>query len=113
MPVSLSSNWRWGVLVLGLAVTACTDASDVDRPGTWQASRVNDQNLRAMIVDPRDLSSGAAATTDRGNAAARAVTRLYTDRRRQLLDVSTSTVAPAQTTTDSAAPASSGSGVSQ
>ncbi|MDT7951026.1 MAG: hypothetical protein RQ966_05925 [Acetobacteraceae bacterium] len=49
---------------------------------------MNEQNLRAMLVDPQDEFRGTGATTTRGDTAARAVTRLLTDRRRTLLDAS-------------------------
>lgn len=80
---------------------ACSPEYEIDRPGTWKPTGVNDQNLRAMIADPRDLSYGTASATDRGSGASRAVARLLTDRRRPLLNASVSRVAPGADTGDS------------
>ena len=98
MQASLSSKppvaLRGAALLVALAASACGPQYEIDRAGTWRPTGANDFNLRAMAADPRDLASGAASTTDRGNGAARAVSRLYVDRRRPLLDVSLTTVAP-------------------
>ncbi len=88
-------------LAIAMLAAGCGPQYEIDRPGTWRATGVNDYNLRAMVADKRDLTAGAAATTDRGNGAARAVTRLYTDRRRPLLNVGLSKIAPAQDSSDS------------
>lgn len=80
-------------IVAALGVTGCADP-EIDRPGTWKPTGINDQNLRAMLADPQDLSGGTGALTARGNSASRAVTRLLIDRRRPLLDASVSQVAP-------------------
>ena len=64
-----------------------------------------------MVADPRDLEAGAWTTTDRGNGAARAVTRLLIDRRRPLLNASISRLAPGgQEPTDPALPGGGGGG---
>ena len=81
-------------VLLGLAASACSDQTEIDRPGTWRATGANEHNLRAMVADPRDLEAGAGVATERGGGAARAVTRLLIDRRRPLLNVSISRVAP-------------------
>lgn len=77
-----------------LMAAGCGPQYEIDRPGTWRPTGANEYNLRAMVADRRDLTAGASTTTDRGGGAARAVTRLYTDRRRPLLDVSLSKIAP-------------------
>ena len=74
--------------------TGCTQ-DPIDRPGTWQASGVNDNNLRAMVAKPTDLERGVAASSERGNAGAAAATRLYTERRRPLPNVRASEVGAA------------------
>jgi hypothetical protein len=91
---------RGAALALALLAAGCGPRYDIDRPGTWQPIGANDHNLRAMLADPRDLTSGASTATDRANGPSRAVTRLYTDHRRQLLDVSLSKIAPSQETPD-------------
>ena len=44
---------------------ACTPDYPMDKPGTWNIPLgtlgSNDANLRAMIVDPRDLTAGVSA----------------------------------------------------
>lgn len=77
-----------------LSAGACSPRYEYDRPGTWQPTGANEANLRAMLADKRDLAGGASASTERGNTAARAVTRLLNDRRRPLQNVTTSRVAP-------------------
>ncbi len=76
--------------VATLASAACSPQYEYDRPGTWRATGANEANLRAMVANKRDLVAGASTATDRGNAGARAVTRLLNDRRRPLLSVTTS-----------------------
>lgn len=98
----LRRHLRLGLAVpaLLLAVAACSPEYEIDRPGTWKPTGANDYNLQAMIANPLDLRSGISAPTDRGDGAARAVTRLLTDHRRPLLDATISRVAPAQNSGD-------------
>ena len=84
-------------LASALLTLGCQDP--VDRPGTWQPTGANDDNLRAMVANPYDLQVGHGAATDRGNSAARAVNRLLTDRRRPL---PTSTLTQIGTTSNQA-----------
>ena len=95
---------RLSLLVLFTAVSAtgCADP-EIDRPGTWKPTGINEQNLSAMLVNPQDRYGGTAATTTRGDSASRAVTRLLLDRRRALLDTGLSRIAPS-----SAAPGDTG-----
>ena len=84
-----------------LGTAGCAAQDPIDRPGTWQATGVNDQNLRIMVSNPADLDRGVAAKTERGNAGSAAATRLYTERRRSLPAVRASGVgatAPEQPT---------------
>jgi hypothetical protein len=85
---------RATAIAIAAMAAGCSPKYEIDRPGTWQPTGANDFNLKAMVADKADLTSGAASTTDRGNVAARAVTRLYTDRRRALQDVSLSKIGP-------------------
>lgn len=71
------------ILLLPLLLGACV-GDDFARPGTWQATGVNDANLRAMLADPTHAVRGAAAADTRGAAAAAPVTRLLQDRRAPL-----------------------------
>lgn len=108
MPASSSSNRfrvgavRAGLVALLLVAVGCTETNG-DYPGTWRPAGVNDQNLRAMLANPADAYGGVGSTTSRGDSGGRAVTRLLTDRRRQLLDVTSSRLGGT-----SAAPAESG-----
>ena len=89
-----SLNNRRGAAAIAACLlgSACAPlVPPVERPGTWQATGVNDYNLRAMVADRRDLDAGAPSRTSRGDIGSRAVTRLLiTDRRRPLLNVTTS-----------------------
>lgn len=85
---------RLGILASAIALTACTQP-EIDRPGTWQPMGANERNLRAMLANPQDAYGGTGAITSRGNSGSRAVTRLLTDRRRPLLDASTSQIGAA------------------
>lgn len=92
---SLNRLWQpAALLLLGLSAGACTPEYEWDRPGTWRPMGANEHNLQVMAADPRDLTFGASATTERGSGASRAVTRLLIDRRRQLLNSSTSRLSP-------------------
>ena len=75
-----------------LAATACSPEHEIDRPGTWKPTGANDYNLRAMVADRRDLEAGVPSRTDRAIGPVRAINRLMVDRRRPLLNVTTSTV---------------------
>jgi hypothetical protein len=68
-----------------LALVAC-DADPMDRPGTLRAAGVNDTNLRAMVVNPAELQSGAAAADARGAAAASAVELIVGGKPRELMN---------------------------
>jgi hypothetical protein len=64
-------------LPLALATGGCIDPEPYTRPGTWQATGANDANLRAMVVDPAQLTRGVApAVPSTGEAAALAAARL-------------------------------------
>ncbi len=99
MPASSSNNpslryWRRAAAILVcMAAAACSPEREIDRPGTWKPTGANDDNLRAMIADRRDLDAGVPSRTSRGDTASRAVTRLLQDRRRPLLNVTTSSLA--------------------
>lgn len=112
--LSLSSRTRsaapaLALLLLSLAASACSPEYEVDRPGTWRATGVNEHNLRAMIADPRDLEAGAGSATERGDGAARAVTRLLIDRRRPLLNTTISRLSPTSDAAEPALPSGGGS----
>ena len=88
------------MLAASLGLGGCSEY-EVDRPGTWQATGVNERNLRAMLVDPADYRAGTGAITARGDSASRAVTRLGNERRRQLIDATVSRVGPSGPSGDS------------
>jgi hypothetical protein len=73
--------------LLGLlaALGGCAAMADpFQRPDTYVATGVNDDNLRAMIANPVDLQHGVAAPDTVGLNAAAAVARLRNDNVRQL-----------------------------
>ena len=93
MRASSLNNWRiLAAAVAGLAAASCSPEHEIDRPGTWKPTGANDANLRAMVADQRDLEAGVPARTSRGDLGSRAVTRLLNDRRRPLLNVTTSSL---------------------
>ena len=77
---------RSAVAVAALVLLAgCAD--DYARAGTWQLSRVNDANLRAMLVNPADAARGAAAGGERGQSGSLAVEHLEQGKRPVLPDI--------------------------
>lgn len=77
------------ISVLCLLLAACA-RDPIDNPGTWKAPpkglTSNDENLRAMVVNPRDLIVGTGASTSVGVTAARAARRELSDHRAPLQD---------------------------
>ena len=107
---AIRSKVAVALVTASIGLAGCTEY-EVDRPGTWQPTGANDHNLRAMLVNPQDMTAGTGAITSRGDTASRAVTRLANDRRRQLLNASVSRVGPTDSQSDSstAGPAPGGS----
>jgi len=97
-------------LSLMLSLGACTPDYPIDRPGTWNIPPgtlgSNDANLRAMIVDPHDLTEGVSADGSEGNAAATPVRKLITGRRPPLANMNASTID--QSSGQSASPGTAG-----
>ncbi len=71
-----------------LSLAGCTPDYPMDKAGTWQIPKggmnSNDQNLRAMVVDPRDLTVGQAADGSVGGEATTPVRKLMAGRRAAL-----------------------------
>ena len=63
-----------GLLALGLA--ACTATDPISRTGLWRPNGSNEQNLRLMVVDQRDLLKGRGETGSDGAEASAAIERL-------------------------------------
>lgn len=82
---------RWPSLLLLLLAAGCSPDYPFDRPGTWslQQSHANDANLRAMIVNPRDLVAGVGEAGTPAAEAAPPVRRLLTGKRYPLPQTST------------------------
>ncbi|MFH5925636.1 hypothetical protein [Roseomonas xinghualingensis] len=74
------------VLLTSALLLASCGPEAVDRPGTWQATGLNDRNLRAMLADPAHAGRGTGAVGSRGDTAAAAAQRLREDKLRPLLD---------------------------
>jgi type IV pilus biogenesis protein CpaD/CtpE len=70
------------LLLLGLA--GCAAQDPYRRDGVWRPAAANEQNLRAMVAVPSELTRGTELTPTEGHAAADAVERLRTDRVREL-----------------------------
>ena len=77
-------------LSLILSLAACSADYPMDKPGTWSlppgALGSNDANLRVMIVNPQDLTTGEAADGSDANEAAPPVQRLVSGHRPPLPD---------------------------
>ena len=95
-------QWHLIGLVMILPLAGCRAPNDFARPGTWQATGVNEANLAAMLADPGHQVRGAAAATDRGQPASLAIRRLELGRRQPLPNSNASRVGVAA----GAAPAS-------
>ena len=99
------------VFTASIGLAGCNQP-EIDRPGTWKPTGVNDQNLRAMLANPQDTTFGTGAITARGDNGARAVTRLLTEHRRQLLNASVSRVGSSDSSADSSSGAPAAAGAS-
>ena len=76
------------VLVVSLAVSLVLSAcayDPIDKPGTWRVPpkglTSNDENLRAMLVNPRDMVKGRGEAGGVGATSAAAARRLLTGHR--------------------------------
>jgi len=87
-----------------LLLAGCGGPQDAERPGTWQATGVNDANLAAMLADPHDAVLGVAAGTERAEPGSAAIRRLERDRRRPLPDSRASSIGGAGGAPAGAAP---------
>lgn len=76
---------RQALLPILLLSAGCGGIGDpYRREGTWRPSGANEHNLRAMLVEPRDIVEGRGEHGAEGQRAAEAVERLRTDRVRAL-----------------------------
>jgi hypothetical protein len=75
-----------------LAAVLLLAGCDHERPGTWQATGVNNANLATMLAHPGHAVRGVGATTDRAQPAGVAIRRLERGRRPPLPDSRASTV---------------------
>lgn len=95
---------------VGLMLLGACAGQDFDRPGTWQATGVNQANLNAMAASPAHLTLGVGNTTSRGPTAAQAIIRLDEDRRRPLPDSRAAQVGSAAPQPGGGAPPGGGGG---
>ena len=86
------------VWVIVLLLAACAH-DPIDNPGTWRVPpkglTSNDENLRAMLVNPHDIVVGQGEPNAVGVTAARGVRRLLTGKRAALPNATTSRSVPA------------------
>ena len=80
------------VWVFCVLLAACA-RDPVDAPGTWKlppkGANSNDENLRAMVVNPHDLVMGRGEDTSESVTAARAARRELTGTRAPLPNANT------------------------
>jgi hypothetical protein len=85
------------VWIVCLLLAACA-RDPIDTPGTWKVPpkglTSNDENLRAMLVSPGDLTHGTGETTSIGITAATAARRELTGRRAPLPNANASAASP-------------------
>ena len=81
----------FAVLVL---LSSCASQDPYTREGVWRPNGANETNLRAMIVDPDDLITGAADARADGQVVAAAVARYRSGKVRELSDASASKISP-------------------
>ena len=76
---------------LMLSLSACDQANrdPFERIYTWQPTGANEENLRAMVANPNDLTVGQSARGSHAIIANAAVTRVLTDKVKPLPKVST------------------------
>ena len=88
----LNLIWAACLLLAGCA------ADPIDAPGTWRVPprgmTSNDENLRAMLVNPRDLGFGRGETGSLAAPSAAAARRMLTGQRYPLPGATASRTAP-------------------
>ena len=98
------------ILAVLVSVSGCAGLADpFMREGTYSATGVNDDNLRAMVVNPVDLEQGTGAHDTLGFSAVDPVIRLRQDKVKELPSSTLSTVG----NTSGSGGQGSGGGVSQ
>jgi hypothetical protein len=70
--------------LLALCVASCTATDPLNRIGLWRPNGSNEQNLRVMVVDQRDLLQGRGETGSDGADASAAIQRLRTGKLRDI-----------------------------
>jgi hypothetical protein len=85
------------------ALGGCADP--FERPGTWRAGGIYEDNLRAMLADPQDARRGVAEPGADGQLAAAAVTRLRTGHVKPLPEIGISQIGTNGGAQPAAAPA--------
>jgi hypothetical protein len=82
--------------ILMLAVVCSCAKDPFQRPHTWtlppDGTGANDANLRAMVANPNDLTTGTSDGTGLGHLAVRPVDALLGGHRRSLPTVNASTI---------------------
>jgi hypothetical protein len=71
-------------LILVVIVGGCAAQDPFNRPGTWAPLGNNDANLRVMVADPNDLSTGVDGSGSLSAEASPAVKRLLAGHRRPI-----------------------------
>jgi hypothetical protein len=79
-------------LMLVLLAAGCAHPDPFERPHTWAPTGDNDVNLRVMVANPNDLSTGAGEPGSLSAEASPAVRRLLTGRRRPLPNTNASLI---------------------
>jgi hypothetical protein len=65
------------MLLAAATLGGCDFMDPYQRPGNWRPSGVNEANLRAMLVNPADLSAPAPSSGQDGALSTAAVQRLH------------------------------------
>jgi hypothetical protein len=83
-----------------LLLAGCIDMDPYARPGMWQPSGANSQNLVAMVAKPNDLIRGRGTTGTPGIEGTPPVTRFWAGKQIQLPSTSSQAAGAGQTLSD-------------
>ena len=73
-------GWRLSLLGSVFCLASCAATDPLQRDGLWRPNNANEQNLRVMVVNQRDLLRGRGEPGADGAYAAAAIRRLNADK---------------------------------
>jgi hypothetical protein len=85
---------RSAILLLAIGLPSCAAIDPLTRAGVWHPNGSNEQNLRLMVVDQRDLLYGRGEPGSDGAEAAGAIQRLRAGKAKTIAAPTTQTALP-------------------